>query len=127
MIRLLAAIAVALLLACLASAAPLPFAKARPPAPAPGVYRCWWNNSESALDIRLYPGGRYEGRATIAGPVLAPLQWVGEWTQDGPTLNVCERSPGASGTSFYVCRWSVGPSGATINGNPADIWLERVR
>ncbi len=117
--RFLLSLAVALLLACLASAAPLPFAKPSPPAsPEPAVYHCGWHGT--SFDVRLYPGGRYECRRMAGGPA-GPPEWTGTWTQDGQTLNVCEKTAG------WTCRWSVGPDGPVIDGKPADVWLERVR
>ncbi len=105
-------------------AAPLPFAKpASAPPPEPAVYCCGWHGS--SFDVRLYPGGRYECRRMASGPI-GPPGWAGTWTQDGATLNVTEKTNGLT-AGGYICRWSVGPAGAFIDGKPADVWLERVR
>ncbi len=123
--RFLLSFMVALLLACLASAAPLPFAKPTKPAPEPAVYACLWGGPGGCLfDVRLYPGGRYECRRLEKGPTRPPC-YEGGWSQDGPTLSVWEKSSGSRGG--YTCRWSVGPAGPVIDGKPADVWLERVR
>ncbi len=123
--RFLLSLVAALLLACLASAAPLPFAKTKPPAPEPAVYMCLWGGpSGSVFDVRLYPGGKYECRRLEKGPV-GPLCYEGEWTQAGPTLSVSERVSG--GSAGVTARWSVGPAGSFIDGKPGDVWLQRVR
>ncbi len=110
-----------LLFAGLLCAAPLPAKRPAPRPPEPTVYYCWWSGTE--YDIRLYPCGRYECRYLQRGP-LGPVNYEGEWEQDGMTLVVRERPAGTKG--FWPCRWSVGPHGAYVNDKPSDVYLQRV-
>jgi hypothetical protein len=105
-------------------AAPLPPARPTPRPPEPAAYLCLWGGPTGVLyDVLLFPGGRYECRREGC----AELAHVGTWTQEGMTLHVAERDAHATASSFPACRWSVGPEGPTINGNPGNVLLERVR
>jgi hypothetical protein len=108
------------------AAAPLPFAKAKAPAPEPAVYLCRWGGEFGALfDVRLYPGGRYECRRADPGPADRPL-YVGTWSQAGLILTVRERSALAADAAA-PCVWTWDGESGTIDGNPAGILLERAR